>query len=1406
MSQSFIYFILAFVQYLLQYANCYLETNDYIVFNEINAILHVNQQNQLCFSYFTVGGDFGKPYVLQYDLSQQQQLKFSTYFMIGSKIYIRKTLFYSYAVIDLEAIQKNDNPNFISDQEIQSIHNFCPQQGEMFKLGQYFYLICAKSGSVNVFKDTNLENITNPSSQINDIQTTICTFNYYYAHCSVSLFYKDKIFNLLTDQMPFKIIDFDLDIFLTEAIELIRLDLNQSVITFKAYIQVPVCTFISQVVKLIGMNVIVAGVGNIGYAFYNVDTFKIISDYIQYPRQFDLSYTFIIENHILCLDNHQVLHVKMNYNSAKKSIEFHRLQTDYSSLPYYSPSPFQFQYIDYFQKVMGKIKNVGHFFTPNIYELVPICTDFCIKCGSYPNYKCQKCQKDYYFEDKCYDCYQYCKTCFGINKNECSSCYEGYDLINNSCSQIYLVYESKIFTESKIEEIQQQSQFSSSTLIISSQAINLLQNIGSNSSFGVLTSGLTIQKLSYLYLFNINLPKPVYSALLILSGKLPSQQLLFLNPFSQGYLSTNYQNTNITMKQSFIFFILALAQYLQPLINCYVKIQDYLMFDEINAILYRSYRENQLCFRYFTVGGDLGQVYVLPFQNLIFSSYFIISRKIYVSKQDFCDYLIIDLEAIQNNDSQNFIQNFQFTQILQKCPYGNMFKQGQHFYVICRKDYIGNAIIYKDTTLDNIINPSAQMQLSGFYTYSNYYTYQLYSRNSATLIYKEKIFYIDSTSGVQIQQFFDFNYDLIKVSKINGDCFLCKLDLSQSDFTCKQIFKYTMINDFFSRVVKSNGINVIVYAGFYSQMYEFLDADTLLTLKSSPQIERQFIRLDFSIQIQNSIFYIFTKPDLHFKFNYNSETMMIEINYLQTDLSNSPIYNDYNYGYDNYLFEKGMGKIITYGDEDNCSACNQSCKTCIGFNFNECRSCYEGYDLINHTCRQIYLVYESTIFTESKIEQIQQQSQFSSSTLIISSQVISLLQNIGSNSSFGILTSGLTIQKLSYLYLFNVNLPKPVYSAFLILSGKLPSQQLLFLNLFSKGQLQINYQNIKYLKVELAYHILINCGQAIILFIICSFIFGLFYILIEKVKQEKVRQISIKAYQSVFSSLVVQYFQLILSILIIGINQQVKELIYYSTIEQLPMKQILTLIFTILVIIIFKQQYKYLNQQNSNLSLLNFQDLTKEKIRNDTIYDSKIRLNFILIYQFFESFLLPTTYLQLSENWLAANIVSIIIQLSLLIMIIYLRPFFCKITNWYFIINHLFWLLLQIQFMVLNRYCEKINFMDYIQNIELISITFLINMQIVQFIQPLYMIITLSIQIYDLIKKQMLKKPLQQQEDLMQQNTFSSQNSSNVEIELIKKEKKSLQIVDIFKKKKQADRFTEQISQQNQSQGDEKII
>ncbi|KAL4484186.1 hypothetical protein ABPG72_003470 [Tetrahymena utriculariae] len=198
--------------------------------------------------------------------------------------------------------------------------------------------------------------------------------------------------------------------------------------------------------------------------------------------------------------------------------------------------------------------------------------------------------------------------------------------------------------------------------------------------------------------------------------------------------------------------------------------------------------------------------------------------------------------------------------------------------------------------------------------------------------------------------------------------------------------------------------------------------------------------------------------------------------------------------------------------DEYCLVCDKQSKTCYGASKNQCNSCNEGYALNKNTCQQIYLVYEQSTFTESRITQINNLSQSASSILVVSTTVMSLLQNIGPNSSFGILISGLTFQNLVYLYLFKVNLPKPIYSALQILSGKLPSQQLSFLNPFSEliDESVIQYQNSKYLEVNLPFNIIINCGQAVVLFFICSFLSGLFYILIEKVNQEKVRQVSVK--------------------------------------------------------------------------------------------------------------------------------------------------------------------------------------------------------------------------------------------------------------------------------------------------------
>ncbi|EAR85554.2 transmembrane protein, putative (macronuclear) [Tetrahymena thermophila SB210] len=489
----------------------------------------------------------------------------------------------------------------------------------------------------------------------------------------------------------------------------------------------------------------------------------------------------------------------------------------------------------------------------------------------------------------------------------------------------------------------------------------------------------------------------------------------------------------------------------------------------------------------------------------------------------------------------------------------------------------------------------------------------------------------------------------------------------------------------------------------------------------------------------------------------------------------------------------------------NCISCSENCKTCLGANQNQCTSCYEGYDIINNFCQQTSLNYNSQVFTEQKIQQIQQISSSTSSALIVSTTIMNLIQNIGSNSSFGILISSLTVQKLAYLYLLNANLPKQISSALEILSGKLPSQQFKVLNPFSQllDNYLIQYQNIKYQKMELPYHILVNCGQAIILFAICSFLFALFYILTEKIQIDKVKQNSIKVYQSLFSSLIIQYFQLIISIFVISINQQIKEFFLQLSIEQLGIKLFITYILLILTKFICKQQYKYLNTENNMQPEMSFQEITKNKIQNETIYDSKLRRNFIIIYQFYESFLLPTCFIQLCNNWIAANIVSIILYLNLFVMVIYLRPFFSKLTNMYFIINYLIWLLLQIQFLVLNYYCNQNNISEYTQDIDAISLSFLINILIVQLIQPFYMLVTLSIKIYDLVKQKIVEKKLQQQEDQLNQQQFTDLNQSNTQIELVNNKIKPFNIIKIFKQNKCSQNQKDELNildKQNQSE------
>ncbi|KAL4437675.1 hypothetical protein ABPG74_012350 [Tetrahymena malaccensis] len=430
-----------------------------------------------------------------------------------------------------------------------------------------------------------------------------------------------------------------------------------------------------------------------------------------------------------------------------------------------------------------------------------------------------------------------------------------------------------------------------------------------------------------------------------------------------------------------------------------------------------------------------------------------------------------------------------------------------------------------------------------------------------------------------------------------------------------------------------------------------------------------------------------------------------------------------------------------------CNQCHQLCQECTGSSNHECVNCIEGLILKNTTCEQLFLMYNSTVYTKDKIEQVSQQAQTTSEATVGSTYVLSAAQNIFSSSSFAIITTGLSCQKLSYLILVNVNLPNQIYSPLEKLKSQLPSQQFKFLNFFKLilDVNQITYPDIRFESVDLSYHILYNCGQAVILFLICLVLFTLFYLLSEKAKIKQIVTYSQKGYEYIFSSFIIQYFQLSLTIFVIGINTQIKQFINDSSLEQLAIKIPLLIALLVLSIALYQQQYQYLNRIKPKYEIINFFEITRQKILNETIFESKPRRNFILIYLLFESIIIPTYFIQFSSNWRLVSIISIIIQILQLCLIIYLMPFLSKLTNWFFISNSLLWLGLYVQYYLLNFYSSQPDVDNHASTLDSISFSFLIFIQLALLINPIHIILSLLVKLYDSIIKWLKERKFQKQ-------------------------------------------------------------
>ncbi|KAL4446540.1 hypothetical protein ABPG74_005478 [Tetrahymena malaccensis] len=194
------------------------------------------------------------------------------------------------------------------------------------------------------------------------------------------------------------------------------------------------------------------------------------------------------------------------------------------------------------------------------------------------------------------------------------------------------------------------------------------------------------------------------------------------------------------------------------------------------------------------------------------------------------------------------------------------------------------------------------------------------------------------------------------------------------------------------------------------------------------------------------------------------------------------------------------------------------------------------------------------------------------------------------------------------------------------------------------------------------------------------------------------------------------------------------------------------------------QQFTFLNcfQRFINQSLNQYQNQRYQKIGisfdilqkilNGATFEKKLASNFMIINLIFESFLVPTIFIQLSQNWKVALILLMTSESIQLAILLYIRPFQSRLITTYFLIYSILWLGIYIQFTLLGLYSSNQDH-DNSQILNILSYTFLVTFIAILLLQPLYMIAFFIVQLSNFIaSKRQQKKNEDQLEEILNKN------------------------------------------------------
>ncbi|KAL4454000.1 hypothetical protein ABPG74_003883 [Tetrahymena malaccensis] len=461
-----------------------------------------------------------------------------------------------------------------------------------------------------------------------------------------------------------------------------------------------------------------------------------------------------------------------------------------------------------------------------------------------------------------------------------------------------------------------------------------------------------------------------------------------------------------------------------------------------------------------------------------------------------------------------------------------------------------------------------------------------------------------------------------------------------------------------------------------------------------------------------------------------------------------------------------------------CLQCDQNCETCEQ-NSNQCLTCKTGKQLNiqNKQCETV--VFPSNI-PKTVIQQVYNVTE--SSTYVSVGATASgsiLLSFISPNGN--LVSQFLSIQKLNLILLVNLALPELLYVFFKAVGGNSPLTLIQNLNILNKYIVHDSSSpklGNKFTTENIDSSIFVNGGgiltvvvSILTIFIPSVFLYKNNFLIVNQLHQFSLfAQRSKKIYENIVSSALIQVHEIIMLVSYFSIGTQLISLFLYGFEESLSYyRLVFTLIITIYFCVFLLISYKVLN--NKLFTFQRSQILQREMLRQsydsyneaqsiykikkttiwleiiykhmkqDLIEQQWITLNFKLIYQVIENFIIPFCIIFFYFNYKLQVGFCLFFQIILFIISIKCRPYKQSINNFSLIVDQFSWVSIFASILILG---QKINSMlekgsnipnSDIDSVDKASWAIMIFCLIILFFNPLIIMIKFVLSIPQIVKK-----------------------------------------------------------------------